>query len=133
MCTRGRQTHSVDAAKAAIALISLSKTNNRRLLGFTLTKTMLNRAASQSFWRILSTPRLAFTNSGSHGRILGANVHSHFPQFSPPSGAAQFSSKSGEEKKEASDTALGKIMSPENQGYAVIAGGTVGILVFAKG
>ena len=42
-----------------------------------------------------------------------------------------FSSSSSSSSKE-DDTILAKIMSPENQAYATIAGGTIGTLLFAK-
>ena len=85
-------------------------------------------------------PGLRFSRSRGFGPAIRVPVVSRFairrafstsPPKPPPSSEDDASSTT--DGSSSSSTILGKIMTPQNQSYAVIAGGTFGTLVFAKG
>ena len=74
----------------------------------------------------------SYVNSFNSSTFKGSSRgYSRVRYFSSSSSSSSSSSNSNSNSKE-DDTILAKIMSPENQAYATIAGGTIGTLLFAK-
>ena len=90
-----------------------------------ISRSVIRLCRSRQLLRATSAQHNSYVNSFNCTTTFKGSSHSY-------SRVRYFSSSNSSNSSKEEDTILAKIMSPENQAYATIAGGTIGTLLFAK-
>ena len=97
-----------------------------------ISRSVIRLCRSRQLLRATSAQHNSYVNSFNCTTTFKGSSHSYSRVRYFSSSNSSNSSNDNDNVSNSTDTILAKIMSPENQAYATIAGGTIGTLLFAK-